>query len=166
MAINGKRKGNAAELELSKILTKQFGEPFARVGASSGARVKNTKTLSDTAKSVMTSDIICPQHFRFSVECKSVAASKNWWWFADNAMIDSFLNQVTGDAQSVNKIPLLCVKVPNRGWIAAISVASVQQEIDLHKIQHAVMYRDWLFLPLDVLFDCLEREHWFEETGS
>jgi uncharacterized protein YggU (UPF0235/DUF167 family) len=55
--INSKAKGSRAELELAKIFTKRFEQPFARVGVSSGARTKNTR-LPINAIETFSGDII------------------------------------------------------------------------------------------------------------
>ena len=115
--INSKAKGNRGELELAKIFSERFKMPFARVGVSSGARTKNTK-LPDNAAETMTGDIICPPGFRFSIECKSY--NKTIDFFEQSKLLDQWLNQTLSDAATVKKIPMLCIKRPQKGWIALI----------------------------------------------
>jgi len=115
--VNGRRKGSNAERELAKIFSDRFNMSFARVGVSSGARTKNTK-LPDNATETMTGDIICPKGFRFSIECK--AYNKTIDFFEQSRLLDQWLNQALSDAVSIQKWPMLCIKRPNKGWIAII----------------------------------------------
>ena len=115
--INSKRKGNEAERQLANILKERFGLPFARVGVSSGARPKQVK-LDDSAKQAFTSDLVAPDGFRFSIECKSV--NKDVDLLDQSALLDKFLKQVADDAASIGKIPLLCWKRHRKGWIAVL----------------------------------------------
>jgi Holliday junction resolvase len=121
--INSKQKGNRTERELAKILTEHFSElfdeeiDFARVGASSGARVKNTK-LPSHATVVMTSDLIVPKGFRFSVECK--ATKENIDLLQESALLEKWLQQATDDANSIGNMPMLCWKQYYKGWYCAM----------------------------------------------
>jgi len=156
--INSKRKGNSAELELSKILTKRFGMPFARVGVSSGARVKNTK-LPDNAIGVMTGDLIVPDGFRFSVESKAVNVNVDL--LAPSALLDNFLEQVWSDAVSIDKFPLLCWKRNRKGWIAALRVRSFKDygNVPLYNSRY---HDGWLICRLDALLEIDDDRFWFE----
>lgn len=157
--INSKQKGNAAERELAKILTEHFGVPFARVGVSSGARVKNTK-LPDETIGVMTGDLITPKTFRFSVECKSVHAEVDL--LAPSALLDKFLMQAETDAQSIQKLPMLCWKRHRKGWIAAIPF-QVFRYADIELTAYYAAYQDWLVCRLDTLLATQNLRFWFAE---
>ena len=90
---------------------------FARVGVSSGARPKQVK-LDSMATETLTGDLIVPEGFRFSVECKAV--NKDVDLLADSALLDKFLEQAAVDADSIGKMPLLCWKRNRKGWIVAL----------------------------------------------
>jgi Holliday junction resolvase len=156
--MNSKRKGNRAELELAKILTKRFGVPFARVGVSSGARPKQVK-LDGSAKQSFTSDLIVPDGFRFSVECKAV--NRDVDLLDQSALLDKFLTQVTEDANSIGKIPLLCWKRNRKGWIAALPEKDVFGKTIVFTNYYSV-YREWLVCYLDALLETEQLDFWRE----
>ena len=158
--INSKRKGNRAELELAKILTKRFGLPFTRVGVSSGARPKQVE-LDDSAKQVFTSDLVAPSGFRFSVECKAV--NVNIDLLAQSALLDKFLDQAASDAASIGKLPLLCWKRNRKGWIAAVPIRSFSIRLDkTFRPDYCSLYRDWVICRLDALLVMDTEELWFD----
>jgi len=155
--INSKNKGSRAKLELAKILTKRFGLPFARVGVTSGARVKNTM-LPDNAIGVMTGDIIAPPGFRFSIESKSV--NINIDFLDSSAQFDKWLLQATTDAKSIEQIPLLAWKRNRKGWIVAVpSRAFVCTGMQFPA--YYARYRDWLIFKLETLLAIHSPCFWF-----
>jgi Holliday junction resolvase len=159
--INSKRKGNSAELELSKILTKRFGMPFARVGVSSGARPKQVK-LDAQATATFTGDLIVPSGFKFSIECKS--ANVNVDLLDKSALLDKFLEQAQNDAASIGKLPLLCWKRHRKGWIVAIPVRAFQYY--RYCPPYFAGYRDWILCRLDALLEIDRNDFWFDEQGD
>jgi len=166
--INSCRKGANAELELAKILTERFGMTFARVGVSSGARVKNTK-LPDSAIGVMTGDLIVPDGFRFAIECKSV--NVNIDFYAESLQFDKWLRQATDDAQSIGKIPMLCWKQYRKGWIVAVPARCAFKDCGRFPHYYIRYGHDtvrwkwgWIVCRLDALLETnQEREFWFKE---
>jgi len=157
--INSKRKGSAAELELAKILTKRFGMPFARVGVSSGARPKQVK-LDGKATEVFTGDMIVPENFRFSIECKSV--NRNVDFFERSALLDKFLEQATQDAVSIGKLPMLCWKRNRKGWLTVVPVpAFTRSELPLY----CGCYNRWFVCKLEILLEA-DIRFWFEEAAQ
>jgi len=160
--LNSKRKGNRAELELAKILTKRFGLPFARVGVSSGARPKQVK-LDGNAKHAFTSDLIVPDGFRFSVECKAV--NKDVDLLDQSALLDKFLQQAANDAASIGKIPLLCWKRNRKGWIAVLPERFVFGKTVVFTNYYSV-YREWVVCYLDALLEIDQSDFWFDTTEA
>ena len=162
--INSKRKGNVAELELAKILTKRFDLPFARVGASSGARPKQVK-LDGKATETFTGDLIVPDNFRFSVECKAVNVDVDL--LAPSALLDKFLDQAAFDAATIGKLPLLCWKRNHKGWIAAVPI----NEMESSRIPIPYYSRyignnaSWLICRLDALLMTNIDEWWFDDRN-
>ena len=157
--INSKRKGNAAELELSKILTERFGVLFARVGVSSGARPKQVK-LDDKAAETFTGDLIVPEKFRFSIECKAV--NKTVDYLERSALLDKFLQQATTDAASIGKLPMVCWKRNRKGWLAVVPVpVFTRSELPLY----CGCYNRWFICKLETLLEA-DSHFWFEEQGG
>jgi hypothetical protein len=155
--INSKQKGSRAELELAKILTKRFGLPFAQVGVSSGARPKQVK-LDGYAIETFTGDLIVPEKFRFSVECKAVNVHVDL--LDQSALLDKFLGQADSDAKSIDKLPMLCWKRNRKGWIAAVPARAFRftgTEIPAY----CSRYRDWLVCKLETLLEAKSSCFWF-----
>ena len=156
--IHSKRKGDRAELELAKILTKRFGVPFARVGVSSGARPKQVE-LDGSAKQVFTSDLIVPDGFRFSVESKSV--NKDVDLLDQSALLDKFLKQAADDAAGIGKLPMLCWKRYRKGWITVLPERDVFSKSVVFTNYYSV-YREWVVCYLDALLEIDQPEFWFD----
>jgi Holliday junction resolvase len=160
--INSKRKGNAAELELAKILTKRFDLPFARVGVSSGARVKNTK-LPDNAVNVMSGDMIIPDGFRFgTIEVKSRKHAINYR--VENKALEDIIEQAENDAVLTGKPPLICIKANRHGWDVMIPVDVFDHGARLG--DYFVRYARYLIYRLDVLLDATNDKFWFNNTEA
>jgi Holliday junction resolvase len=155
--INSKQKGSRAEFELAKILTGRFGESFARVGVSSGARVKNTK-LPDNAASVMTGDLMVPSGFKFSIESKSV--NINIDFLDQSAPFDKWLFQATADAESIGKIPFLAWKRNRKGWVAAVPFYAFAKSVTPYPLYFS-MYRSWVIVKLEALLSIKNGLFWF-----
>ena len=155
--INSKQKGNRAELELAKILTKRFGLPFARVGVTSGARPKQVR-LDERAMETFTGDLIVPDGFRFSVECKAVNVHVDL--FAPSALFDKFLEQAKADAESIGKDPMLCWKRNRKGWIVAVPSQAFRFTVAELPAYYSC-YRDWLVCNLDTLLAVQSPCFWF-----
>jgi Holliday junction resolvase len=155
--LNSKAKGNRAELELAKILSKRFGMPFARVGVSSGARPKQVK-LDGQAAEIFTGDIVVPKGFRFSIESKAVNASVDL--LDQSALLDKFLQQAEVDAKSIGRIPMLCWKRNRKGWIVAVPSQALRFTGEMLPMYHS-RYRDWLVCNLEALLATRSPSFWF-----
>ena len=164
--INSKRKGSTAERKLADILSERFGVQFARVGASSGARVKNTK-LPDNAVEVLTGDLMVPPGFRFSIECKAVNVNIN---FLDESLqFDKWLCQTTNDAKSIGKIPMLCWKQNRKDWIVAVPAYGAFKDCGRFPPyyicygQNTAQWKwGWIVCRLDALLKIDDDRFWFE----
>jgi hypothetical protein len=132
---------------------------------SSGARPKQVN-LDSSAKQAFTSDLVVPSGFRFSVECKSV--NKDVDLLDQSALLDKFLKQVTDDAASIGKIPLLCWKRHRKGWIVVLPERDVFGKCIVFTNYYSV-YREWLVCYLDALLEIDQPDFWFdniEEVGA
>ena len=67
--VNGKKKGNRTELELTKILNKRFGTGFSR-SVGSGNRWSQTNHMPKHAQEIFSGDLIAPLGFKFVLESK------------------------------------------------------------------------------------------------
>ena len=113
--INSKKKGNKFELDLAHIFTEAVGEEFCRV-PSSGSWGTNFRkagsTIRSDAQEMLSSDLICPPSFPYSIEAK---------FYADflfhgilqgkNAKLDEWTEQCLRSSIASNKKMLLIIKI-------------------------------------------------------
>jgi len=111
-AKNSKQKGSRGELQICKILTNHFGEPFNR-SPNSGA-FGSTHKMSAVATQMMASDVLCPESFKFSIESKAGydIDLSNLFVFnkkkcGDMKKITGFVDQACRDAARCEKVPMV-----------------------------------------------------------
>jgi hypothetical protein len=116
-----KPKGSTWERMVAQKLTDRTGLEFRRVpgsGAWMGGqnREKNINVLSG-AQEALSGDIMGPDGWPFSIECKNTAAFPRFHLMLENqdVQIDGFLLEAMTDAYHVKKIPLLALKRTRRG---------------------------------------------------
>lgn len=141
-----KDKGGRGERLLCAVLAERFKAPFSRV-IGSGNRISQV-SLSESAKQLLTSDIVCPDGFKFSIECKfGYDVDLSTCFVTGNKQLDAFLAQAEKDAGRVKRKPLLCWKKDHRDWLAFIK-ASDAPKMDY---PYKLYYRDWIGVSLDLL---------------
>lgn len=119
--VNGKAKGNAFEREIANAFSDFFKDTFKRV-PQSGALVGgvNRRIVEDglrkDAVEILAGDIITPEWFPFSLECKSY---KDFAFHqvltGENKVLDEWLRQAEDDAAVSNKTMLLIMKFVRKG---------------------------------------------------
>jgi hypothetical protein len=145
--VNGKKKGSRTELDLTKILTKRFGQPFSRTVAS-GARWSQA-VLPDHAREVFSGDIVVMKGFKFVIESKGGYDSIDMSsvFTHGNSELDSFLNQATNDSKRCNRKPMMCWKKTRKPWLAFI----LTEELMGKEFEYSMKYREWTAVALDNL---------------
>jgi len=122
MAINSKKKGNKAELQVSKQFATWTGFEFQRVPQSGGLRWSNRDSI--------VGDIICcdKEHkdkFPFTVEVKSYnKIDFNHLLLPVKSDISKFWQQSLEEGAAVGKVPLLLMRyngLPKDFWFVVIS---------------------------------------------
>jgi hypothetical protein len=163
MAKNSKKKGNRGELELVHILEDRFGKGRFKRVPSSGAYVggKNkfiNENLTQEQKETLSSDIITPEGFKFSLEHKFYADISFWELFSDKSKWNEWIAQVNSDSEFVGKKPLLVIKYNSHKRIALI------KEDDL-TVGDAKVYFKWKGHKIVMLEDLLKLDDsfWFTE---
>jgi hypothetical protein len=160
---NSKRKGKRGELDVCDLFSKRFPEhKFSRV-VGSGNRWAQAN-LTETAKSVLTGDLVVPSSFKYCVEVKTGYPEIDLCSALDggNAKIDSFLEQATKDAERVKKKPLLIWKKDRQPWLAFINLADVSDSDKNIKvpITYYLLYREWFCASFRLLLEQSEL-FWF-----
>lgn len=147
--VNGKRKGNRTELELTKVLTAHFKSAFSRT-VSSGARWAQA-SLPKHAMEIFSGDLIVPKGFKFAIESKGGYDSIDIGSiFMDGSKeLDSFLSQAMEDANRAGRKPMLCWKRTRKPWISFILTADMPEK----EFKYAIKYREWTGVALDYLLE-------------
>ena len=142
--LNSKEKGDRGEYGLIKKLIKYFGPGFMKTPRSGGAVGGSNfnPNLRQDANEILSSDVITPIGFRFSLE------SKNW---AEDAVrvrdflsskdyhINAWWKQCCEDAARAQKDPMLVVKLNQADPFAMIRYDSV-----IFKIQNEMHFKNTL----------------------
>jgi Holliday junction resolvase len=137
--VNGKKKGNRVELELSKILTKRFGKSFTR-SIGSGNRWSQVKNLSDNATQVFSGDLVCPTEFKFVLESKGGYDNIDMTslFCRGNSELDGFLEQALKDSKRCGRKPMLCWKKTRKPWLAFVLTPELQEYTFKYKMQYGI----------------------------
>jgi hypothetical protein len=145
--VNSKDKGRRGEQDLCILLRERFQKPFSRV-VSSGARVSQVQ-LSEQAKQVLIGDIVAPEGFRFTIECKYGYADLDLSTSFDVGIpkIDAFLKQATTDAARIGRLPMLCWRKPRQNWLAFIPT----NVTNTYEYRFKLYYREWTCVSLSEL---------------
>jgi hypothetical protein len=145
--VNGKKKGNRTELDLTKLLTARFNQPFSRT-VGSGSRWSQAN-LPQHAKEVFSGDIVVPKSFKFTIESKGGYDSIDIGalFISGNKELDSFLDQATDDAKRCSRKPMLCWKRTRKPWITFIHTSDLPN----HDFKYTIQYRQWTGIALEHL---------------
>lgn len=148
--VNGKKKGNRVELELSKILTKRFGKSFTR-SIGSGNRWSQVKNLSENATQVFSGDLVCPTEFKFVIESKGGYDNIDMTslFVRGNSELDGFLEQALKDSKRCGRKPMLCWKKTRKPWLAFVLTPELQDHTFKYKMQYGI----WTCVALEHLLD-------------
>ena len=174
--LNSKKKGKRGENELANILNKKFGEGrFKRVpfsGAITGGKNRNANQNFEM-KEAYTSDIAAPADFNFVIEHKFYADISFWELLSEKSNWNEWINQVNGDADFVNKIPLLVIKYNRHDRIALIpfqylikySMTKPEIESKIHEMAKSFIWKSFSVVSLQSLLD-LPLDFWFTERTT
>lgn len=158
--VNSKDKGVRGERNLCDILMARFPDRkgFFRV-VGSGAH-SHRANMTDQAKEVLTSDIVCPEGFKFSIECKFGYKDYDLLAAFGSRLkgLDEFLEQSTRDADKVGKKPWLCWKKPRQGWVCFMRA----EHAPIHVFPVKLYYHEWVAVPLAELLASQPDDYFFE----
>lgn len=134
--VNSGAKGDGWENLVAKLFSRRFKRDFSKM-PDSGAR-GTTGKLDPRAKEVLTSDIICPEGFVWTVECKKGYDIDLWSIYGchlfkgrkkDVDLLEYFTSQALNEALSVNKKPIVIYRKDNRPAIAMLKIDTGGDEI-------------------------------------
>lgn len=146
--VNGKKKGSRVELELAKLLTAHFGEPFSR-SIGSGNRWGQKVQLTEQAKQVFTGDLVVPENFKFTIESKGGydGIDLNSVFVSGNSELQEFMNQAMDDSKRCGRKPMLCWKRTRKPWLAFL----LTKDLAGHDFEYSIKYGPWTGVALDHL---------------
>lgn len=153
MTSKSKNKGNTLEREIRDFLNKIYNsEEFART-PSSGAIMglgnsKRNAGLEQSTQRTLGSDLICPDWFPFSVECKSYADKPNYSTIikSNDSTLDSWLGETCFDSINLGLIPILFFKTTRKGTHCALPSIFLPK---MSNIKYYSIYEDFIIMGLE-----------------
>ena len=145
--VNGKKKGNRTELELTKILSARFNMSFSR-SVGSGNRWSQA-SLTEEAKQVFSGDLVVPKGFKFVIESKGGydEIDINAIFIKGNTELDNFMEQVTEDSNRCGRKPMVCWKRKRKPWLAFI----LTKDLPNCNFDYSIKYKQWTGIALENL---------------
>jgi len=123
MTSKSKRLGNTFEYEVRDMLRLATGiESFERTPSSGslfgGKNAAKALTAREDAVDILSADLICPEGWRWCVECKNYEdVPIHQLYFGEECKaIDEFLSQICDDAKTTGKEPLLIFKLRRKPY--------------------------------------------------
>lgn len=146
--VDGKKKGNRTELELTKLLNARFGDGFSR-SVGSGNRWGQVNHLPKHAREVFSGDLIVPKGFKFVLESKGGydGIDLNSIFIRGNSELDGFLDQVTKDSKRCGRKPMLCWKKTRKPWLVFVH----SKELAGRQFKYRLQYGKWSVVALEQL---------------
>jgi len=157
--INSKKKGNRVELQLTKILTDRFNQPFSR-SVGSGNRWGQVTNMPTHAKETLTGDICPPAAFSWVIECKGGyedLIDLNGVLDGGCATLDDFIEQSERDAVQSGRLPIIIWKRSRKPWLSMVK----QENLPQNDYPYLLKYRNWYILPLQSLLEQPD-SYWFK----
>lgn len=122
MASKSGEKGKRFERDIKELLNKAYStEEFTRTpgsGALMGqSNFRKNVGLEDSTKRVLGSDMICPDWFRFSIECKNYNDSPNYAAIikTSDTKLDYWLAETLFDSINLKQTPMLFFRTTRKG---------------------------------------------------
>jgi hypothetical protein len=160
--VDGKKKGNRTELDLTKVLNKRFGTGFSR-SVGSGNRWSQVNNLPKHARDVFSGDLIVPAGFLFAIESKGGydAIDMSSIFIRGNSELDKFLEQASSDAKRCDRKPMLCWKKTRKPWLAFL----LTKDLEGYEFKYKLIYGKWTAVALEYLLE-LEDKFFLKEIQS
>ena len=159
--VDGKKKGNRTELDLTKVLNARFGTGFSRA-VGSGNRWGQVDHLPKHARDVFSGDLVVPKGFKFVIESKGGYDSIDMSsvFIKGNSELDSFLDQVTSDSKRCGRKPMLCWKKTRKPWLAFVLTKDLTGSF-----KYKMNYGKWTCVALEHLLK-LEDEFFIDPLAD
>lgn len=162
MAVNGKNKGNSFERKMANLLSARFKsytglEQSFRRNPDSGSffgASNQKRTETHDLDHANFGDLICPNNFNFSVECKHYKSGPTFTSIVKGSIPqwDKWLGQAKQDAINSKKDMLLIVKYNGVDEIVFLDSELPSDEEPILIYQHYFVYRLKTFLEMNDKF--------------
>jgi Holliday junction resolvase len=148
--VNSKDKGNRTELNLAKLLKERFGFEFTRT-VGSGNRHGQVFFLPAHAQQVYSGDLVCPENFKFVVECKGGYKKIKLHSTLQGglALIDEWIEEALAESKRCGRMPVIAWKKDYMPWLGFVQTKNLKGK----KIEYSMKYRDWTVFSLQKLFE-------------
>ncbi len=151
MANTSGNKGKTFERDISKLLNKMFNtKEFTRTpGSGNFMGLSNSvarKDLSSSAKNTLSSDLIVPDWFKFSIECKWYKDSPQYHGILNGSDcdLDRWIGETLFDSLNLKLIPMLFFKTNRKGTFVVMPYWFV----NLFNFPTAVKYYEMVIFPI------------------
>jgi hypothetical protein len=160
--VDGKKKGNRTELDLTKVFNARFGNGFSRA-VGSGNRWGQVNHLPEHAREIFSGDLIVPKGFKFVIESKGGydGIDMSSIFVRGNSEIDDFLGQVTKDSKRCGRKPMLCWKKTRKPWLAFVH----SKDLVGQNFKYKLNYGKWSVVALEHLLK-LTDDFFIDETDK
>jgi hypothetical protein len=164
MGINGRKKGQSAELAIVHEFCNRFNDHFQRV-PSSGAWVGGQNrfkaaNLNQAAKQTLAGDILCPPWFCFSLESKNYSEAGGPKMYSilegDERVLDKWLVQSRGDAEFSNKQFMILFRITHKAAYIVVDYVkfmSILAENNQPLPNSFIKYKDTIILDKNDFLD-------------
>jgi Holliday junction resolvase len=159
---NSGDKGHRGERNLGKLLKKRFGFDFVRT-IGSGNRWSQVVFLPKFASNVYSGDLICPENFKFVVECKDGYGEIDLHVCFERGLkkLDEWMQQATDEHLRCGRFPIICWKKDYKPWLAMIR----KEDLGKAEFKYLLNYKDWCIMALCKLLD-LNDGFFFKTNGK
>ena len=153
-----KEKGTAWELEVAKLLEKNFDGKFSRVPRSGamfgGENIENAQNERTDVVEIFTGDIITPREFPFTVEAKHYDDFKfSHILKGESKLLNEWLDSVSSDAKLANKYPLIISKFNYMGIYTVFGTDLISEVSGICPStffeNHLVYNRNWIIVTIE-----------------
>jgi hypothetical protein len=169
--INSGVKGKTFERQLVQIFTEHFGQGFRRTPHSGavfgGSNLYRAKGQRDDVRECLSSDLICPKNWPFSIEAKSYRDLPFHQLIQGKcAQVDDWISQSEQDANLSQKTPLVIFKLNNKGSYVCLKYNLVSMILN----ENYIKYKEYVIFPLEKFLEMSKNinilKEYFESVGE
>jgi len=161
--VNGKNKGNSYERKIANLLSQRFRpilgieKGFRRNGDSGSyfGGTNQTRTQTHSLDYAIFGDIICPQNFKYVIECKHYKTPPSWQSFLDGSVKqwDDWIAQNNQDAENAKLPGALIIKYNNvADMVFLTEYQETIRQCFIYQNRYVYRFSDWLILPDSTFF--------------